>query len=102
MSETLVQYLKERPSLLYAEYRRKSENSQKCGRLTDTSFALRMSIFVGILSVPSGTRESLALQAGCCCMCCYTVIHGLAYKLHGTVLCLKVCGCVCKCMYMYI
>ena len=42
MSETLVRYLKERPDVFFADYRRKSENSQKCGRLTDTSFTLGM------------------------------------------------------------
>jgi hypothetical protein len=58
MSGTLVRYLKERPSLLHADYGRKRENSQKCGKLTDTSFTLGMLIFAGILCVLSGTRES--------------------------------------------
>jgi uncharacterized membrane protein len=58
MSETLVSYLKERPDVFYADCRKESEISQKCGRLTDTSFTLGMSVFAGILSVLSGTRES--------------------------------------------
>ena len=38
----LGQVFKERPGVFFADYRRKSEDSQKRGRLTDTSFKLRM------------------------------------------------------------